>query len=474
MKKLLIILLLFTCIGVHSQDVEANNAIKMAYNFTTVAQTVVFNSAMQAGGTLTLSAQAMDGGGRSPGDPLTLKLVFYNSSNAVITTVQQAFTLTYGLNTPSTYSVSTANCGGSCTNVAYVSVQFYGKDGGYWAGNYGPYIISPTLTFNGGSNILYNPQFGTYSGTGYAQGWTSSAGWQNCALYSGSATCVIDNGAQVNGGTYSATGGTTSGTSGGYEAAPPAPTYTSNITTEQQARVDAFRARTSTEAGIHIEQIGDNNTITIVQKGRSSIMGIGQDKALIDGDSNQITVRQGVSAIGNNEIKLRVVGNTNTLNLNQANTTQGIAIGGNGHYLYTDIFGSLNTLTTQQSNTGGVGGHYAETTISGNSNNITKLQTGNGNKIMFTNVVGNNNTVTANQKDTGQHYLDLKLTGNGHNANIVQEGSASHRATIDLTNAGGASSIILNQNSNTTPQVYSIQQSCANAAGCSVTVTQNQ
>lgn len=474
MKKLLIILSLFTCISVHSQDVEANNAIKMAYNFTTVAQTVVFNSAMQAGGTLTLSAQAMDGGGRSPGDPLTLKLVFYNSSNAVITTVQQAFTLTYGLNTPSTYSVSTANCGESCTNVAYVSVQFYGKDGGYWAGNYGPYIISPTLTFNGGSNILYNPQFGTYSGTGYAQGWTSSAGWQNCALYSGSATCVIDNGAQVNGGTYSATGGTTSGTSGGYEAAPPAPTYTSNITTQQQARVDSFRARTSTEAGIHIEQIGDNNTITIIQKGRSSIMGIGQDKALIDGDSNQITVRQGVDATGNNEIKLRVVGNTNTLNLNQANTTQGIAIGGNGHYLYTDIFGSLNTLTTQQSNTGGVGGHYAETTISGNSNNITKLQTGNGNKIMFTNVVGNNNTVTANQKDTGQHYLDLKLTGNGHNANIVQEGSASHRATIDLTNAGGASSIILNQNSNTTPQVYSIQQSCANAAGCSVTVTQNQ
>jgi hypothetical protein len=253
-----------------------------------------------------------------------------------------------------------------------------------------------------------------------------------------------------------------------------APVYSSSITNAQQSRVYAFRARTSSEAGIHIEQIGDNNTITIVQKGRSSIMGIGQDKALIDGDGNNITIRQGVDATGNNEIKLRVVGNTNTLNLNQSNTTQGTAIGGNGHYLYTDIYGNLNTLTTQQSNTGGVGGHYAETTISGNSNNVTKLQTGNGNKIMFTNVVGSNNTVTATQKDTGQHYLDLKLMGNGHNANIVQEGSASHRATIDLTNAGGSSSVILNQNSNTTPQVYSIQQSCANAAGCSATVTQNQ
>jgi len=255
---------------------------------------------------------------------------------------------------------------------------------------------------------------------------------------------------------------------------PPPPVYTSNITTAQQSRVDAFRARTSTEASIHIEQVGDNNNITIVQKGAGSIKGIGQDRALIDGDTNSITIRQGVSATGNNEIKLRVVGNTNTLNLNQANTTQGITIGGNGHYLYTDIYGNLNTLTTQQSNTGGVGGHYAETTISGNSNNVTHLQTGNGNKIMFTNIVGSNNTVSANQKDTGQHYLDLKLTGNGHNANIIQDGTASHRATIDLTNAGGASSITLNQNSNTTGQVYSIQQSCANAAGCATTVTQNQ
>ncbi len=255
---------------------------------------------------------------------------------------------------------------------------------------------------------------------------------------------------------------------------PATPQYTSSITSAQQSRVDAFRARSYADASIHIEQVGDNNTITIVQKGRSSIMGIGQDKALIDGDSNNITIRQGVDAIGNNEIKLRVVGNTNTLNLNQSNTTQGTAIGGNGHYLYTDIYGNSNTLTTQQSNTGGVGGHYAETTISGSSNNITNLQTGNGNKIMFTNIVGNNNTVTANQKDTGQHYLDLKLTGNGHSANVVQEGSASHRATIDLTNAGGSSSITLNQNSNTTPQVYNIQQSCANAAGCSTTVTQNQ
>ena len=154
MKKILFLLFL-----IYSCFVSAtNNAIKMGYNFVTVSQNVVFDNAMKSGGTLTLSANIQDGGGRNPGDPITLKLVFYNSSNAVVSTVQQAYTMVLG-GALAPYSVTATNCGGSCANVAYVSVQFYGKDGGYWAGNYGPYIIDPSLKFNGGSNILYNPEF---------------------------------------------------------------------------------------------------------------------------------------------------------------------------------------------------------------------------------------------------------------------------------------------------------------------------
>ena len=420
-----------------------DNAIKMAYNFTTVSQTVVFDSAMQAGGTLTLSTQAMDGGGRAPGDPFTLKMVFYNSSNTVITTVQQAFTLTYGVNTPTTYSISTANCGGSCTNVAYVSVQFYGKDGGYWAGNYGPYIISPSLTFAGGSNILYNPQFGIYGTNGFAQGWASSAGWQNCALYSGSATCVIDNGAPVNGGTYSATGGTTSGTSGGYVAAPPAPTYSSGITAAQQLRFNSETTQRQSQSGneIHVEQIGNNNSLTI---------------------------RQGVTLGAKNRIELYSNGDSNSYNLNQSYTTNGTAVGDSGnHYMYLNVIGSNNTITKQQTGTT----NFTETTVSGNTNNLTNIQQGNSPKILFQNVSGNNNTVTTNQKDGGQHYLDISLTGNGHNVNAIQEGAGNHAATINFTNSGGASSLNLNQTGSTN-QTYSINQSCTNPAGCSTTVTQ--
>ena len=422
----------------------APNAIRMAYNFTTVSQTVVFNSAMQAGGTFTLSTQAMDGGGRAPGDPFTIKMVFYNSSNAIVNTAQLSNTLVYGSATPATYTTATTNCGGSCANVAYVKVEFYGKDGGFWAGNYGPYIINPSLSFNGGPNILYNPEFGIYGTNGFAQGWTSTAGWQNCALYSGSATCVVNNGALVNGGTYSASGGSTSGSAGGYTAPPPAPTYSSGITAAQQTRKNSETTQRTSQSGneIQIEQIGDNNTITI---------------------------RQGITISGKNRIELYSNGNYNTLNLNQGYTTTGTVSAGdsNNHYLNLNLIGNNNTITKQQTGTS----NFNESTINGNTNNVTNIQQGTGPKVLFQNVSGNNNTVTTNQKDSGQHYLDLKLTGNSHTVGVTQEGTGNHAATIDLTNAGGAANLNLNQLGSTN-QVYSIQQSCVNAAGCSTTVTQ--
>jgi hypothetical protein len=416
----------------------------MAYNFTTVSQTVVFDNTMRAGGTFTLSTQAMDGGGRAPGDPFTIKMVFYNSSNAIVNTAQLSNTLVYGSTTPATYTTTTTNCGGSCANVAYVKVEFYGKDGGFWAGNYGPYIINPSLSFNGGANILYNPEFGIYGTNGFAQGWTSTAGWQNCALYSGSATCVVNNGAPVNGGTYSASGGSTSGSAGGYTAPPPAPTYSSGITAAQTTRKNSETTQRTSQSGnqVIIEQIGDNNTFMI---------------------------RQGVTISGKNRIELYSNGNYNTLNLNQGYTTTGTVNAGdsNDHYLSLTIYGNTNAVTTQQTGTS----KWNEISVTGNNNNLTNLQTGTGAKILFQNIGGNNNTVSTNQKDAGNQYLDIKLTGSGHSVTAVQEGAGNHAATIDFTNSGGASSLNLNQ-LGSTAQTYSIQQSCVNAAGCSTSITQ--
>jgi hypothetical protein len=226
--------------------------------------------------------------------------------------------------------------------------------------------------------------------------------------------------------------------------APPPPVYSSSITTTQTTRKNSETAQRNAQSGneIQIEQIGDNNNITI---------------------------RQGVNVTGKNRIELYSSGNYNTLNLNQGYTTIGVVSIGdsNNHYLNLNLIGSNNTVTKQQTGTS----NFLETTISGNNNNITNLQQGTSGKILFQSVSGNSNTVTTNQKDSGQHYLDLKLTGNGHNVGVTQQGSGNHAATIDFTNSGGAATLNLNQ-SGSTNQVYSIQQSCANPAGCSTTITQ--
>ena len=244
-------------------------------------------------------------------------------------------------------------------------------------------------------------------------------------------------------------------------------TETSNITTTQQNKVNTWTNKTITGSNsIYIDQVsGSGNTVTMEQDGNKNKI-----DATLDGSTNTITVKQGTPGIGQNEIKLGVVGGNNTIDISQARNNLGAVTGTNGHYHDATVNGSNNTLTTQQSNAGGVGGHYMETTINGNQNNVTARQTDNSNKIMFTSMTGNNNTVDAVQKGTGQHYLENKITGNGNSVSALQEGTTANRATIDLTNAGGPASVILQQNGG---QSVSVTTSCATAGGCApITIRQ--
>lgn len=230
--------------------------------------------------------------------------------------------------------------------------------------------------------------------------------------------------------------------------APVTPTYSSSITNAQQTRKTNETAQRTSQSGngIYIEQIGDNNDITI---------------------------RQGITITGKNRIELYANGNNNTLNLNQGYNTDGSVpnLEYNNHYQYLNLSGASNNITTKQINGSSTVGHFMETTISGNTNTLNSTQQGTGSKTLFLNVNGGSNSVTTNQKDSGQHYLDLSLTGNGHTVNATQQGTGNHAATINLTNSGGASTLNLNQ-SGSTNQTYSINQSCANASGCFTTITQ--
>jgi hypothetical protein len=238
MKKIFLLLLLL-CSNVFAQPTY--NAIATAYVTTTISQNVVFNSAMQQGGTFTFSALAHNGGGR-PGeaDTANVRIQFYAAGGTLLSTVNSS----YNRNLPnpngapgnpwadpsvpwSTLTVSSTNCGGSCANVAYATVAMYGVDGSFWAGDYGPWYRAPTFQQNGGNNLLYNPEFGPAYGFN-AQGWTTNPAMGACqGAWGGSNPCIVNSDgtpgqstvglvANQNGGGPSTSGGTTSGTAGGY------------------------------------------------------------------------------------------------------------------------------------------------------------------------------------------------------------------------------------------------------------------
>ena len=267
MKRILQILLFYIATAMstsYAQDMY--NSIATAYVTTTISQNVVFNSAMQQGGTFELSVLAHNGGGRAgQSDTANVRIQFYTSGGTLVTSVQT----NHSNNLPNPNNV----CGNPCidpavpwttltisatltqaqaSTVAYAKISFYGIDGSYWAGDYGPWYRAPTFTFNGGANMAYNPEFGPYNNIA-AHGWVISPALGACqGAWGGSNPCIANSSgtpgtsttglvANQNGGGPDPNGGTTSGTAGGYNStmttssptgAPPTPTTNyQNITT---------------------------------------------------------------------------------------------------------------------------------------------------------------------------------------------------------------------------------------------------
>ena len=216
------------------------NSANMSYTAdSTISQNVVFDSAMQSGGTLTFSVEAHAGGGRPlQHDTGQIKLEYYNGSTLLGSSVtsyatgnllqMNAWSSVPGDNSEpwTTLTLTSTNCGsaGSCASVTHVKVIMIGTDTSWWAGNYGPQWRVPTVTFtptggSAGSNILYNPEFGLDPSGVFAQGWTSSSSWGACGTTSGSVMCTTTAAgvtANMSGGGYDANGGTTAATPGGY------------------------------------------------------------------------------------------------------------------------------------------------------------------------------------------------------------------------------------------------------------------
>ena len=223
----------FFTTSVFAFDVGTNyNSANMSYPAgSTISQFIVFDSTMQAGGTITFTVDAHGGGGRPlQHDSAKIQIQFFNGGTLLGTKESSLITLEQmnaWSNSPGdnsepweTLSVTSSNCDpvGSCATVTHMKIVMVGTDSSWWAGNYGPQWRLPTVTYNGGNNLAYNPEFGSYGGT-MAQGWASSSGWGACGTTSGSVMCTTTAAgvtANMSGGGYSATGGTTSGQPGGY------------------------------------------------------------------------------------------------------------------------------------------------------------------------------------------------------------------------------------------------------------------
>lgn len=507
--------LLFSCSQVVAFESSSDyNTANMAYpSNTTISQVIVFNSTMQAGGTIQFDVLTRNGGGRTANpDTANIKIEYYSASGSLKGSSETA----YSANLPSgsywsagpgdidqpfqQISLTSTNCGsaGSCANVAYMKISMIGTDGSFWAGNYGPGWLVPTVTFNGGSNLVYNPEFGVAPNGVMAQGWTASAGWGTCGTVSGSVTCVTNATgvtANMHGSGYDAAGGTTSGNAGGYTSTmsttnptpstAPVPTNTitegvsGGMTASQSSRKAAYiqRRDSYSDNHIYIEQVGNNNTINIEQSSpNNTVRGINQEAAKLYGDNNNIDIRQGANgANGRNLVQIETNGTANTIKMYQDRNDDGTqdASANANHVSTLNLVGDLNNITLiQRNNLTNTQGHYVEANILGSSNNVLSKQISDVGKTAFIDVTGNSNLVNLYQHDNAAHYADITLTGNGHSVNLEQTGTGAHKATVDLTNNGASSSVNILQQG-TTSQSYSVIQSCV-TSGCGVTVTQGQ
>ena len=212
------------------------------------------------------------------------------------------------------------------------------------------------------------------------------------------------------------------------------PSIQVSITTLQQTNKTSARNRQTIANEVYVNQVGSYNSVDVLQSGTYHLTDI-----TIQGDSNTVGLDQ--------------LGWKNYANIN--------------------INGSSNTTNVYQSNsgTGATPGHYSSVGITGNTNTVNVSQTGDGEKTSFILIDGNNNNIINNQVGTGTKYSDIKATGNGHTVSLDQKDAGAHSARIEVTNSGGSSNVNILQQGNTN-QTYLLQQSCANAGGCSVTMTQ--
>jgi hypothetical protein len=188
-----------------------------------------------------------------------------------------------------------------------------------------------------------------------------------------------------------------------------------NAAPANTAKVTAFTSRSTTDNQVYIDQLGNNNKITIDQKGT------------------------------------------------------------NNNYVNYSSNGSSNTTTINQTAANNLQVNFIDLTVNGNSNLLSIDQdtyTAGFSKGAFINITDNNNSLILQQKGSGNYYANIELSGGNKHVDILQQGAANHMT--DITLSGQPVDLSLQQ-SGATQQYYSINFNCATVGGCApIQVQQGQ
>ena len=249
-------------------------------------------------------------------------------------------------------------------------------------------------------------------------------------------------------------------TSNGTSSSTTATTYT--ITPTQGTAPTYSRTAPNTSGNsVYIKQVyaGSNPQVSVTQEGNNNaVTGTDSGWATVDGNGSIVSMKQygqgniiglKMNAWGNNlDIKQQAANggdvNNNIFNLESAGNGNSSTIQqqSNSNTASVKMTYDINTVNvTQKTGTG----NTSYVTVNGYWNTVNNTQNGTNN-FSIVNVSGDNNTATVNQTGTGHSTL-LNLIGNKNTVSVTQTGIGD---------------------------VYTLQQTCTNPAGCSVSVIRNK
>ena len=288
---------------------------------------------------------------------------------------------------------------GSLSGISSIRVYIEGRDGGYWAGNYGAVI---------GANSIYftdtDPTIPAYSSAPTSDQ-TNLRTNTRAITHNGNAIYITQIGDNLD----------------------------LDIVQEGQ---DNFIAGTSTTASSfsNAEIAGNYNTVDIEQ--RSDDNGLLFD---VDGNHNNLTVSQGdsVSDGGGNRAIVGINGDYNDVSLTQKN-------GGlqNGQFADISVTGDNNFVSSQQHNSD----QMLFVDITGSDSTLYTNQKDGGSHFLDI-TLGSDQTLSVTQEGSGNHAATIALDGYESSLQLNQNSSTSQTYSIDQTcgNANGCGTTVVTQ-----------------------------